>query len=160
TGCRRVLFIEGDPATFERLQSRFAGIDRVRCLRQLVSDRAGKAIFHRMSMDQSSSLLPLKRHAELYPSIRECERIELDVDTLDNLLRREGVVNEHFNILAIDVQGAERLVLAGAEETLSTIDAIVAAINYDELYEGCALVTDLDSLLEAKGFTRVEETCP
>lgn len=159
-GCTEVLFIEGDPATHARLQQRMAENKGVRCLQALVSDTTGTATFHRMSFDQSSSLLPLKKHAQLYPSITESSTVELPTVTLDELLEREKIERAGMNVLAVDVQGAELKVLAGASRTLAAMDAVLVEVNYDELYQGGALVQELDALLEPLGFQRVEETCP
>jgi len=60
----------------------------------------------------------------------------------------------------IDVQGYELEVFKGGTETLKGIDAIYTEINKAELYEGCALVEDLDAFLKLHGFSRVGEWCP
>jgi hypothetical protein len=60
----------------------------------------------------------------------------------------------------MDIQGAELLALQGAVETLQSIDAINTEINYEELYEGCALVHQLDDFLAHQGFTRVATVTP
>jgi FkbM family methyltransferase len=159
-GVERVLFIEGDPATFSRLKQNLGAESDVLCLQQLVSDQPGKVPFHRMTMAQSNSLLPLKMHSQLYPSITEAETIELSTNTLDDTLNSAGIPKTDYNVLVIDVQGAEYKVLLGASETLASIDAVITEVNYAELYAGCALIHDLDDLLDRHGFVRVEETCP
>ena len=55
----------------------------------------------------------------LVTKYREAERkyVEVQADTLDNLLRKAGV--DKVNWMKIDVEGAELEVLKGAEETLS-----------------------------------------
>src|SRR5262249_40498977 len=142
-GCREVLFIEADAQTFQRLHAKVGWSQRATCVEQLVSDAAGSVTFHRMSMDPSSSMLRLQRPADIYPGITEVGTVERPAETLDRLLEREGADEQRFNILALDVQGAELLVLLGAQQTLQHVDAVLAEVNYEELYEGCALIHDL-----------------
>jgi len=59
----------------------------------------------------------------------------------------------------LDVQGAELMVLRGALSALAAFDAVVAEINFEELYEGCALAPDLDAFLGTRGFSRVATAC-
>lgn len=113
-GCRRVVFIEADPDTFARLRERFAGNPDVLCINRAVSDRAGRASFSRMSGGMSSSLLPPRDHLALYPHITVDERIEVETGTLPAILAEHGVDVAAYNILAMDTQGAERLILAGS----------------------------------------------
>lgn len=159
-GCRRVVFIEADPDTFARLRERFAGNPDVLCIHRAVSDRAGRASFSRMSGGMSSSLLPPREHLALYPHITVDERIEVETGTLPAILAEQGVDIADYNILAMDTQGAERLILAGCGSLLSQFDAVATEANYAELYEGCGRLADLDDLLFPHGFERVEEISP
>ena len=159
-GCRRVLFIEADPDTFARLAPRFADNSDVVCVNRAVSDVNGRAAFSRMSGSHSSSLLPPKRHLDLYPHITLSETIEVETATLPAILTECGLDLAGYNILAMDTQGAERLILAGCGPLLARFDAVATEVNYAELYEGCGQIGDLDDLLFPHGFERVEETSP
>ncbi|MFD1627215.1 FkbM family methyltransferase [Azospirillum griseum] len=159
-GCRRVVFIEADPDTFVGLRDRFADNPDVLCINRAVSDRAGHARFARMSGGMSSSLLPPREHLTLYPHITVSGTIEVETDTLPAILAAHGVEADAFNILAMDTQGAERMILAGCGPLLSGFDAVVTEANYAELYEGCGRLADLDDLLFPHGFERVEEISP
>jgi FkbM family methyltransferase len=62
-----------------------------------------------------------------------------------------------YNILVMDLQGNELKALQGAEKDfLMNIDAIYTEINFDEMYEGCAMVDELDAYLMIYQFYRVE----
>ena len=112
-----------------------------------------------MTFDQSSSILPLKRHLEVYPEIVETGVIEVPARTLDGLLTELGRGPADFNLLVLDVQGAELLVLRGATAALEGCDAVVAEVSFEELYEGCALAADLDAFLGERGFERIATSC-
>lgn len=159
-GCRRVLFIEADPNTYSRLAPRFRGNPDVTCLNRAVSDHAGRLPFSRMSGSQSSSLLPPKEHLDIYPGITVTETIEVDCAPLPEILTEFGIDPAGYNVLAIDTQGAEQMILAGCGALLSRFDAVAVEVNYAELYQGCGRIADIDDLLFAQGYERVEEISP
>ncbi len=159
-GAKKILFIEANPAVFERLQKNTADFPEVLAVNCAISDRCGKMTLHITSMDQSSSLLPLKHHQDYYPDIKETHKISVTAKTLDTLLRELNLSTDDYNILNIDIQGAELLAFQGAVKTLPYIDCINTEINYEELYEGCAIVDQIDTCLEKYGFNRVKTTTP
>jgi len=111
-------------------------------------------------MDQSSSILPLKEHREIYQEITETEQISVPSKTLDSLLAELQLNPADFNLLNIDIQGAELLAFRGATNLLKHIEAINTEVNYQELYENCALIHQIDEFLESHGFERVATTTP
>ena len=159
-GFKRVLFIEANPAVYQRLSRRLQGRPGVVCILCAMSDSNGLELLHVTSNDESSSLLPLKRHAELYPQVKEESRILVTARRLDHLLKEIGHNPADYNVLHLDIQGAELKALKGAAATLPGIDAISTEVNYEELYEGCPLVEDLDEFLEPFEFQRMFTATP
>ncbi|MEG4231952.1 FkbM family methyltransferase [Microcoleus sp. Pol11C3] len=159
-GVQRVLFVEANPVVFERLKTNIAGSPHVRAVNCAVSNINGTSTLYVTSMDQSSSILPLKEHQKFYPEIKEVERVVVESRTLDTLLEELQIDAAEFNILNIDIQGAELLALQGATNVLRYIEAINTEVNYEELYEGCALIDEMDDFLEMCGFDRVATTTP
>ncbi|WP_377475544.1 MAG: FkbM family methyltransferase [Microcoleus anatoxicus] len=159
-GVQRVLFVEANPAVFERLQTNMAGFPDVLAVNCAISNINGTSTLYVTSMDQSSSILPLKEHQKIYPQIKEVERVVVESRTLDMLLEELQVNPADFNILNIDIQGAELLALQGATNVLKHIEAINTEVNYNELYEGCVLIDEIDEFLELWGFDRVATTTP
>jgi FkbM family methyltransferase len=159
-GVERVLFVEANPAVFERLQTNMAGFLNVLAVNCAISNINGTSTLHVTSMDQSSSILPLKEHQKIYPQIKEVERVVVESRTLDTLLEELQVNPADFNILNIDIQGAELLALQGATNLLKHIEAINTEVNYEELYEGCALIDQIDDFLETCGFDRTATATP
>jgi FkbM family methyltransferase len=157
-GFGRVLLVEANPAVFARLASAVGAAPGVELAAYALCDREGTVDLRVTSFDQSSSLLALKRHREVYPEIEESEVVAVPARTLDGLLEERGAAAD-FNLLVLDVQGAELLVLQGAERTLAGLDAVVSEINFEELYEGCALAGELDAFLAARGFARAATSC-
>ncbi|MEG4213947.1 FkbM family methyltransferase [Microcoleus sp. Pol14C6] len=159
-GAQKVLFVEANPAVFERLQANLTGMPDVRSVNCAIGDRNGTVDLHVTSFDQSSSILPLKHHQEVYPHITETHQITVQSKTLDTLLQEQELNPSDFNILNIDIQGAELLALQGATNWLKSVELINTEVNYEELYEGCALIDQLDKFLEGHGFQRVATTTP
>jgi FkbM family methyltransferase len=159
-GIKNIFLIEANPVVFEQLQGKIAKMPDVQAINCAVSDQNGSAILHVTSMDQSSSLLPLKLHQEWFPEIKEIAQITVPSRTLDSLLEGLNLSPINYNILNLDIQGAELLALKGATNLLSHIQAINTEVNYEELYAGCAMIDDLDNFLNGYGFERVATTTP
>jgi hypothetical protein len=99
--------------------------------------------------------LPLARHGDLYPDITSAGTLEVRASTLDDVLKELGLDSESFQLLTIDVQGAEALVLSGAKATLQGIEAVQIEVNFVEMYHGGAQIDEIDQVLENAGFHRV-----
>lgn len=99
---------------------------------------------------QSNSILEPAKHTEYYKDIRFTTTETIEVVRLDDA----EFDRSRVNMLVMDVQGAEGLVLKGAEETLKHIEVIYTEVNTEELYKDCILLHQLDDILT--DFKRVE----
>lgn len=159
-GFKKIVFVEANPTVFARLMQHVAGRAEVTCVCCAIGDHIGEATFNVTSMDQSSSLLPLKLHDKLYPSIKVTEQIKVPLRTLDDVFMEKGWRPADFNFLHLDIQGAELLALRGAEKCLQHVEAINTEVNLAELYDGCALLPQLEDFMAARGFNRAAMACP
>jgi FkbM family methyltransferase len=159
-GVSRMLLIEANPKVFKQLQDRFADKPGVVLVNKAVADANENRRFHVTNFSQSSSLLRLGQHSEIYPQIVEEEVIDVECVRLDDVLRGIGDDPASYDILNIDVQGGELMVLKGAEETLQQIKMLNIEVNFTELYEGCPQIDEIDDFLASRGFRRVALTCP
>lgn len=146
------IYVEANPEVYERLT---ANLPERECHQVAISDHEGMAEFYVTSMDQSSSLLKLNKHAEIYPSIVETKAVKVRCTTVDQLLAGR---EETINVLNMDIQGAELLALRGAKTLLPQLDCIMTEVNRDELYTDCAQMSELDEYLGGFGFYRVAES--
>ncbi len=157
----KILFIEANPSVFERLKVNIAEASaNVQAVNYAISNQNGKVKLYVNSMGQSSSILPLKHYRDIYPNIKETHQLTVESKTLDTLLQELELSLADFNILNLDIQGAELLALHGATNLLKYIDAIYTKVNYEELYEGCALAEKIDEFLAQSGFGRVAVATP
>jgi len=160
-GASPILFIEANPEVAKRLRQNVAKEPDVIVAECAITDgTADTATLHVTSMDQSSSVLPLKDHLALYPGIVETRTITVPAASLDALLARLGLDPGSFNFINIDIQGAELPAFRGGQGVLAHIEALNAEINYRELYAGGTLSHELDAYLAAFGFVREEAVCP
>jgi FkbM family methyltransferase len=159
-GVPRMILIEANPKVFAQLKTRFLDDPTIVTINRAIADKSGKRVLHVTNATQSSSLLPLSKHAEIYPQIVAQESIEVDCADLGDVLDEVGEKAAEYNILNIDVQGAELLVLSGAERTLQFVDVVNVEVSFAELYAGCAQIDEVDEFLERRGFVRVELSCP
>jgi len=102
---------------------------------------------------QSNSALKPKKHLDYYPNI------VFDSTEKYLALPLDFYEIKDCNLLVMDVQGFELNVLKGANmisrfKTIQYIDYIITEVNIEEIYEGCALIEDLDNYLT--DFERVE----
>lgn len=154
-GFRDRLFLEAQPETYATLVKNLDG-SGADCLNVAASDRSGPATFHVASNGQSSSLLALKTHADVYPDIVVSNTITVTTARLDDILAEPRFADKQYNFLNMDIQGAELLALSGACATLRKLDLINLEVNYDELYTGAPHISELDAFLGVYGFVRAD----
>jgi FkbM family methyltransferase len=117
-----------------------------------------KVTFNIANNGQSSSMLELGKHKELYPHIQYTKKIELVTKRFDTIAVNHKIDMKQYDFVNLDVQGAELKVLKGFGNLFteySNIKAIYSEINTEEIYIGCARLPELDSYLFKFGFKRV-----
>ena len=147
-----LLYVEAIPEMATLVRQRLDP-QRPHFMRQaLVSDIAGETVpFNIASKNAaSSSMLALGRHAEIYPSITFLRTLELVTERLDDIVA-ERPQKASYNVLVLDVQGAELKVLMGAPELLSRVDAVFAEVSSEPLYEGGCTFLEVTNLLAEFG---------
>ena len=147
-----LLYVEAIPEMAEFVRQRLDP-QRPHFMRQaVVSDVAGETVsFHVASNNGgSSSMLAPGRHADLYPYITFDKRLELVTERLDDIVT-ERSEQASYNVLVLDVQGAELKVLKGAPELLARVDAVFAEVSSEPLYEGGCTFLEVTNLLAEAG---------
>jgi len=156
-GVERVIWIEANPQLAQHLSTRLMMEDGHMSFCFVASDNSeGSSTLNMTNNLQSSSILNLKKHKEIYPDITVVGKAEIPNLTLDDFIEIYGIDMSAYNFLNLDIQGAELLALKGSAEILQGIDYIYTEVNEDELYEGCALIEDIDNYLTSFSFERVK----
>lgn len=102
-----------------------------------------------------SSLLNLKKHSEYYPMINKIGEVHVRTISLDGLFFLSGHNHKQYNVLNMDIQGAELLALYGAINIINSLDVVYTEFATEELYEGCCHLNQLDSFLQDLNFTKI-----
>jgi len=154
----QIVWIEANPLLVNRCKQ-FLPTSII--LQGVCSEQAGQIVDFTITKNlhdgnhASSSLLPLGTHKQHHPQVVVDRVIQTTTTTVDDLLAPYQETNK-ANMMNLDVQGAELMVLKGALNTLQNIKYIYAEVNEEHLYEGCALMSELDEWLQPFGFKRVE----
>lgn len=160
-GFSRILYVEANPALIPGLRAKAqAHRGKVIIVHAAASDIDGTVLLRVTSMDQSSSILPLAKHKDIYPTIREVAQVEVRARCLDTLLAEEGLRAEDFNFLNLDIQGAELMAMRGARRLLANIEAVNTEVNLQELYQGAGLLGELEQFMAKLGFGRAAMVTP
>lgn len=162
-----VLWIEANPEAYKKLLERVEPEGIVKKVKSYfytstmtanfaASDKDGFADFFITDNKDSSSLLELGLHQNVYPNVLPEKTIRVTTKRLDNYFKESGNDPKKYNIIVIDVQGAELLALKGAVNTLQNIDCIVSEISPDEMYKGSVKIYELDAFLLENDFVRLD----
>lgn len=154
-GLRHAVLIEANPIVFERLQQNYRDLPQFIVVNCAALDKNGPIEFHVTNYDEGNSILKPAGVLDHYAFIKEGSVISVPGSTLDSLLEERQLLPQWFNCMMIDIQGAETLALKGASKILPHIDMITTEVNFENLYEGCGQIDELDDLLAAYGFRRV-----
>lgn len=151
-GIKRFVYIEPCAAAFNVLKNKFSAHHHIQLFNCACGEVECEQVMYTGSQNegQSNSLLKMAKHTQIHPGITLPNTELVTVKRLDSL----GLAHKGYQLLVLDVQGFEGRVLKGATETLKQVNYIYTEVNKDEVYQGCTLVDELDSLLHE--FDRVE----
>lgn len=146
-------WIEANPNVFDELVRNVPNEDIK--MNYAICDFDGKVPFVITSNLQSSSILPLKKHIEIYPTIFPEKHIIVQGRKLDTLIHKGLIDIDRYDFLAMDIQGGEFKALEGFKKYIHKINYILAEVNYIEMYSGCMLIDDFDNYLKKLGFKKI-----
>lgn len=147
----RVIWVEAQPSLARELAQRFAGT-AARVIEAVAWDVDGAVLELKVaSNSQSTSVFDFGSHAASYPEITTTERRVVTGRRLDTLL----TASDHFDFVALDIQGAELAALRGLGDRLATVRWVYTECQQTSVYADAPDVRALDAFLEPRGFVRV-----
>ena len=149
-GCSNVIWIEANTELCEKNK-------HLNVLNYLVTDRDDDDIEFKITNNgQSSSIYNFGTHSTHYPHIKFTRTEQKKTATVRKIYTDNGISENFANFLNIDIQGAELLALKGMGNIIDKFDYLYLEVNNKPVYDGCALVNDIDEFVSIHGFQRIE----
>lgn len=152
-GFNRILFIEPDPGNCAIIESKMKAHPGIvyaiaNCASGSHEFRAGMYTEIKNN-GQSNSLLRPKLHVKQYPDIvfSDTPTGEFIVKPIDQIIAEHKMYPHQFHMLYMDIQGYELEALKGATDLLKSVNYVYSEVSREELYEGCALMPDVEKYL-------------
>jgi FkbM family methyltransferase len=148
----RVVLVEADPQAVQILTQKYAHNARCRIVHAAIIDQSRPVQLRINTHRDASSVLPINAiSAELFgKELQEVERVEVPGLSLDALFQQERL--EQVDLLKVDIQGAEKLLIAGGRLALSHTRAVYIEVGFAEFYQSSGCFTELHQLLNAHVF--------
>lgn len=149
------LVIGFDPDAVEcaRLNEKYAS-DYVKAVPVGLSNTTGRKTLYLTREPACSSLIrPDPYLTDNYPALgcaSEIGQTVVETTTLDVWSRAAGL--PHIDYLKIDTQGTELDILQGGRQMLKTVRAIEVEVEFNPIYEGQPVFSDVDHFLREQGF--------
>jgi FkbM family methyltransferase len=152
-----VVWIEPIAEVFDKLKDNLKSFPRQRAIRSLVTDQDDEEIvFHVSNNDgQSSSMLDLKDHKDIWPEVTYARSIRIKSTTLPLLFANEGIDASKYQALVLDTQGTELLVLRGSIPLLRGFRYIKTEVPDFAAYAGCCLLADMEAFMREHAYTEI-----
>lgn len=104
--------------------------------------------------NKSSSLLAPEKHLETANFIQFNEKIVVETITIKTFCEASNI--KVIDFIHMDVQGAELMVLKGAEDYISSIKVIWLEVSKIDLYKNQPLVDDVEKFMKQNNFVLVK----
>lgn len=156
-GVKKVIWVEAIPEVFYQLSENIKSFEGHSALNICVGDVEGEPVEFKVSNNesQSSSYLNLKHHSVIHPEVHYVHSFETIKRRLDKIFPLASFSKEKW-LLNLDLQGAELDAIMGMGALIEEFEWIYTEVNKKEVYEGCALISDIDEYLKLFGFFRAE----
>jgi FkbM family methyltransferase len=153
----KVVAIEADPSNFEMLKRNISlnQFTNILPINYAVSSREEKVRLYLPS--QESGITIYNTIMTDRARIEKDKFIQVNANTLDNLLEQNGISHEEVNWIKIDVEGAEFEVLIGATSILSKSKDIAILVEIHNSQNGTNLYRPIIEFLNRYNFRIVYE---
>lgn len=151
----RIFAFEAHPDSTAKVRQRVAQLGNIEVIEAAVCDFDGDVAFQVVDQGNpgASSLFSASGHNEVSPIGQTS--ITVQSLRLDTWARSSGI--DRFDIVWMDLQGAELLALQGMVNLIDTVKAIQLEVTYRELYHGQAMWPEVRHFLESHGMRLVDE---
>jgi|TARA_B110000093_G_C12915969_1_gene386954 FkbM family methyltransferase len=154
-----VIWIEPIPKVFKKLKKNIKRYPKQKAYKYLLTNIDNQNINFKIANNagQSSSILELNQHKDIWPKVEYTRSIKLKSSTLKNVIKHEKIDIKRYQALIIDTQGSELLVLKGGSNLLKNFRYIKTEAADFESYKECCLIKDLSKFLDKFGFKEIKK---
>ena len=154
-----VIWIEPIPKIFNKLKKNIKRFSKQKAFKYLLTNIENQDINFKIANNagQSSSILELNQHKDIWPNIEYTSSIKLKSSTLKNVIKYEKIDIKKYQALIMDTQGSELLVLKGGSSLLKNFRYIKTEAADFESYKECCLIKDLSNYLNKYGFKEIKK---
>ncbi len=142
------IFFEPQPDYYIQCQKNYEDFPNIKIINSCVGDHIGKIKLYTGYSLATTDLESLKEYNKIdwfKGVLDENKHVESNIDTLDNFLEKENF-NEEFDVLGIDVEGAEYSVLKGFTISKWKPKLVIIELHEDNQYD--SLKKDLKEILD------------
>jgi FkbM family methyltransferase len=147
----QIVWIDGNESLVKKMKEE--GIQHI--YHALINDEEKEVEFKITNNGQSSSILDLGIHANLYPDVVVTEVRKQKTMRLDTFFEKNNIDYTKYDFWNLDIQGSELNALKSAEKYLKHVNYIYTEANIREIYKDCALLPEIDTYLAQHGFIRI-----
>ena len=110
-------------------------------------------------MDASSLLEPSQEHLKYFPNTKVADKITVVTTTVDDLLKKLGIAEEHCNVIFMSLQGSELFALQGMDKLLRSghVQLIATDLIEPQFYKGGSTADEIEEALAEYGFHIAEQ---
>jgi FkbM family methyltransferase len=155
-----VLWVEPIPDIYKKLKKNISKYPKQKAYQALLTDRDNQEITFNIASNsgQSSSILDLGQHKNIWPNIKFIKSIKLISSTLTSLIVSEKININDYQALILDTQGSELLILKGSKDILRKFKYIKTEAADFDAYINCCHLNDLSDFLKNYGFREIKKT--
>lgn len=147
-----IIWVDGNINKVEQMKQQ--GISNIYC--SVLDEVERDVTFNITDNSQASSILKLNHEAGFYRNINIVDSVVCKTEKLSSFFNKINKDSYNYNFWNLDIQGSELHVLRGSKELLETCDVIYTEVNSEQVYKGCGLINEIDTLLAQYDFQRVE----
>ena len=155
-----VIWFEPIPWIFDQLSANLLDYPKQTAHQYLLAEKdTERCILHIASNNgESSSLLDLHLHKEIWPNVKYEQDLELPAFALDSVIVKENIDLSKYRGLVVDTQGTELSVLRGAQKTLRFMKMVAIEVAEFDAYRDCAKPEEMARFLAPLGFREWRRT--
>lgn len=148
-----IIWIDANPDLVGECKQKYGDIQ---IINTALSDKSGEEVkFNITNNTEASSLLDLGTHKTRYPQIHVEKEITVTTKRIDDIMEEHKFDPHKYNFLNLDLQGMELPTMKGVGNNIKYIDFAYLEVSFEDLYRGCAQMSDMDSYLSDNGLIRI-----